>query len=137
MTEDKTERGRLGQDLAFVRPEGAAQTRISDLRGRVDTIEDSIGNLACSLQAIRHIQTVFLSVILLLLGAFIAATIVFGFMVNSDMRALNARLDLDIQARASDQAAADARLDRFIDSESAQNRAASSQPLMPPLRSRP
>ena len=133
MNEDKMERGRVGQDLAFARSETPAQARIGDLRARVDTIEDSIGTLACSLQAIRHIQTVFLSVILLLLGAFIAATIVFGFTINSDLRAINARLDLDIQARASDQAAADSRLDRFLESQAAQTRNAPAQPLLPPL----
>lgn len=137
MNEEKTERPRLAQDLAFARSETPAPNRIGDLRGRVDTIEDSIGTLACSLEAIRHIQTVFLSVILLLLGAFIAATIVFGFMINSDLRAINARVDLDIQARASDQAAADSRLDRFLESQSAQTRNAPAQPLLPPLRTHP
>lgn len=107
MTDEMNERAGAGQAIALRNVSRDAEAPVKD--GLIETV-------ARSVEVMRAMQTMFLAMMLVILGSFVAVSVVFGLSMSSGLRAMNTRLDMDIQARASDQAAAEARLDRFVES---------------------
>ena len=125
MTDEMNERPGYGKEIAL-RGEGRDPG--------LPTRNDLLDAVARSVEAMRATQTMFLATVLVVLGSFVAVSVVFGLSVSSGLRAMDTRIDMDIQARASDQAAADARLDRFVESASHGTAAMAPAYALPALR---